>query len=282
MFKPLIILFAFALGFTLTRASTCTVAATKRWVNEGRPDWFIGIAIAVCWSGITLLVLEFLIPGQVAGSLTVPIGFTLIVAAVIMGIGAYLNNGCFIGSVARISSGDTSYLMAFAGLVTARLLGELSIFSPLSVHQNETHAPMLALVTYWVLLAVFTVLAIYGASKAIKHRKQALIALCFMGVFAALTYASIPDWSYEAWIGGIVHGEGFSQNFLVELSILALFSGAITSSVLHGKFELRRPSATTAGWCFVGGVFMVWGQYLYPAAMTLCFFGPSQLSPCTD
>lgn len=60
MFEPLIIPFAFVLGFTLARASTCTVAATKRWVYKGKTDWFVGIMVAVSWSGVTLLVLKML------------------------------------------------------------------------------------------------------------------------------------------------------------------------------------------------------------------------------
>ncbi|MEJ6594811.1 hypothetical protein [Parasphingorhabdus sp.] len=34
---------AFILGFALSWAATCTVAATSRWVNQGKIDWLFGL-----------------------------------------------------------------------------------------------------------------------------------------------------------------------------------------------------------------------------------------------
>lgn len=264
MFEPLIIPFAFVLGFTLARASTCTVAATKRWVYKGKTDWFVGIMVAVSWSGVTLLVLKMLSLSQSAGSLTSPLSVTMFVAAIIMGLGAYLNNGCFIGSIGRISGGDTTYLMSFVGLVMARIIGNHDIFVPLLEPQNQLREPVMALAIRWLLLVLFVTLSGYGIVRALRTQQQAIIALCFMGVFAALTYASNPGWSYEAWIGRVIGGQGVSGNLYIELAILALFSGAIISRILNGNFAFRAPNLPKMILCFFGGILMGLGAMFVP------------------
>ena len=91
MFGSLIIVFAFILGFALSRASTCTVMATARWVMQGKVDWLVGILIAVCWSAMTLLALRVIFPGQIEMPPVVPINLPLIIASIVMGAGAFLN-----------------------------------------------------------------------------------------------------------------------------------------------------------------------------------------------
>lgn len=264
MFDPLIILFAFGLGFTLTRASTCTVAATRRLVVRRKKDWLVGIAVAVGWAGVTLIGLKAIFEDQVVGPSFAPINAMLIGAAVVMGVGAYLNNGCFIGSVGRISGGDTSYLMTFAGLVIARIIGnQFGSASPL-VQAGTLSDSAFQLGTVWLFSALFLVLSAYGIVQALRKKKGAFVALCLMGVFAALTFASDPGWAYEPWIGRVVGGQGLSNDLLVEMAILALFGGAIISRILKGNFAFQKPSARKTVFCFLGGILMGLGAMGVP------------------
>lgn len=264
MFGSFIIVFAFGLGFTLSRASTCTVMATTRWVMQGKIDWLVGILIAVCWSGVTLLALRAIFPGQIETPPIVPINLTLIIASVVMGVGAFLNRGCFIGTVGRISSGNLSYLMTFVGLACARVLGEQGFLY--EVFDQELFPTMLAMesIVFWGTTCLFVSVFIYSGVRIYFKRQQAIIALCVMGVFAALTYASDPDWSYESWIGQIVNGQGLSNNYQIEFTVLALFSGAILSSVLNGKFSLEVPRLSMMMMCFAGGILMGLGAKFVP------------------
>lgn len=264
MFGNLIIAFAFGLGFALSRASTCTVAATTRWVMTGKYDWLVGILIAVCWSAVTLLLLRVVFPGQISIPPVVPINQTLIVASIVMGIGAFLNRGCFIGTVGKISSGNLSYLMTFVGLAVARVLGEQKIlqetFSPeLSFHMLEVQP-----IAFWGAVFLFMSVFIYSCVRVFQKRQQAIIALCVMGIFAALTYVSNPGWSYENWIGRVVNGQGLSRSYQVEFTVLALFAGAVLSSALNGKFSLEVPSLSVMMMCFFGGILMGLGAKFVP------------------
>ena len=217
MFGNLIIAFAFVLGFALSRASTCTVAATTRWVTTGKFDWLLGILIAVCWSAVTLLVLRAVLPGQIDTPAIVPLNQTLFAASVVMGIGAFLNRGCFIGTIGRISSGDLSYLMTFVGLAFSRVLGENTVLNETFHQKLFTNVLTLESYVFWGAALLFVSVFIYSIVRVIRKRQQAIIALCVMGVFAALTYASDPDWSYESWIGQIVNGQGLSDLSLIHI-----------------------------------------------------------------
>ena len=264
MFGNLIIGFAFVLGFALSRASTCTVAATTRWVMTGKFDWLVGIIIAVCWSAVTLLVLGAIFPGQINAPSIVPINLTLFLASIVMGVGAFLNRGCFIGTIGRISSGELMYLMTFVGLVAARLLGEQEILN--DNFNPELSSNLLAIQpkVFWGAVFLFCAVFIYSCVRIIRRRQRAIIALSVMGVFAALTFVSNPAWSYEDLIGNIVSGRGFSDNYLSEFTVLALFTGAIASSVFNGKFAFRIPSLAGMMMSFSGGLLMGLGAKFVP------------------
>ena len=264
MFGHLIIVFAFLLGFALSRASTCTVAATERWVTKGKIDWLLGILIAVCWSAITLFVLRAVYPGQIVSPLIVPVNLTLLIASMVMGVGAYINGGCFIGSIGRISSGNLSFLMTFVGLAFARFLGSHDLLSETFSQQQSFNALAKDPIVYWCAMALFASVFIYSCVQVFRKRQQAIIALCLMGIFAALTFAGDPDWSYEAWIRRIVNGQGFSDNYQIEMTVLALFMGAIVSSALNGKFALQTPNLPAMALCFSGGILMGLGATFVP------------------
>lgn len=264
MFGNLIIAFAFILGFALSRASTCTVAATTRWVKTGKFDWLLGILIAVCWSAVTLFALRAMFPGQINSPPVVSINLTLFFASIVMGVGAFLNRGCFIGTIGRISSGELAYLMTFVGLAVARLLGEQDFLNATFNPELSPNAFAMQPIVFWAAIFLFSTGFIYSCVRIIQKRQQAIIALCVMGAFAALTYVSNPDWSYENWIGRIVNGQGFSDNYLIEFTVLALFMGAIVSSVLNGKFSLRIPNPSVMMMSFVGGILMGLGAKFVP------------------
>ena len=264
MFGNFVIVFAFILGFALSRASTCTVMATARWVTMGKFDWLLGIFIAVCWSAVTLLALNAIFPGQIIAPQNVPINPTLFVASVVMGLGAFLNKGCFIGTIGRISSGNPSYLMTFAGLAASRVLGEHSVLSETFSQTPPADSGAIAPIVFWGGTFLFISVFIYSWVRIFQKRQQAIIALCAMGVFAALTYASNPGWSYEEWVGRIVNGQALSDTFQIEFTILALFAGAVISSVLNGKFSLQTPSPSVMAMCFSGGILMGLGAKFVP------------------
>ncbi len=259
MLQP-IILFAFVLGAALSLASTCTIAATKRMVLHRKADWMLGIIFAVCWSGMTVLVLRAFVPGQLMPPTSIALSWTLVGASVAMGVGAFVNRACFIGSVGHIGTGNVSYLMTFAGLAVARLIPDIPSYSM----PKLSEAPALDPLLFWTITAVFLAGFLYSGFRALWRRQRAIIALCVMGVFSVLTFASNPNWTYENWVGQVVNGHGFSPTYEVEITVLALFSGAVVAAMIFGKFALRGPKTKVMLRCFLGGALMGFGARFVP------------------
>lgn len=106
---------AFILGFALSRAATCTVAATGRWINQGKMDWLFGLTVVASWAAIVLfLLVEW--TGRAYLPLDIPLNGQLFFGAALMGLGAMINRACFIGTVGYIGTGRFSYLLSFVGL----------------------------------------------------------------------------------------------------------------------------------------------------------------------
>lgn len=264
--KPLssIIVFAFFLGVTLSFAATCSVAAAKRLVLARRSDWLIGIMVAVSWAAVTVAALQVVFGAGVRLQTAVEINTLLIVASVVMGIGAYINGSCFVGSIGRLSTGEITCLMTFAGLVAARWVVELP-FVARTIEQSQVPLGTTLRPTFWWLAsAAFLAGFGYGTYRMFVRRKRAVIALSLMGVFAALVFAINPGWTYEAWVGQIVHGHGFSRGFEIELTIGAMFLGAMLGALYNGHFVFRPPRIQDVTRCFGGGFLMGLGARFVP------------------
>jgi hypothetical protein len=252
------------LVFGLSGAPPFRVAQTYGFILHNKRDWFIGILIAVCWGTITLFVLRALFPDKIELPQSLTPNLTVFLAAIIMGIGAFLNRGCFIGTIGRISSGDLAYLFTFAGLGVSSVIGRgYEPMGTLVQHHRPRLSPDSGPI-FWVILGVVGLIAAWSVWRRYRRRQQAILALSVVGVSAILLFVARPDWSYEGLIGRLATGQGTSENFVVELTVLSLFAGAIISSFLNSKFQLRFTGIRKAILSFVGGALMGLGAMYVP------------------
>ncbi|MEL6464212.1 MAG: YeeE/YedE thiosulfate transporter family protein [Pseudomonadota bacterium] len=264
MTNALTILAAFILGFALSRASTCTVAATMRLVHQRKVDWLLGIAIAVSWSALALFLITLLMSDQMATPQAFAVNTTLIVAAVVMGVGAWMNGGCFIGSVGKVSSGNLSFLATFAGLAVSQFMGDLVYGLDLTSMTPTSRLTPQSGPIFWAFAATFVALLGWSIWRVVRRRQEAIIALAIMGAAAAIVYSLQPAWSYEALIGRLVHGQDITKDLVVVAAVVALFSGATISAALNQKFQLTHAGAIGTMFCFLGGLLMGVGAQLMP------------------
>jgi len=250
----------FVLGFALARANSCTVASTRRLVIDHRPDWFFGLMIAISWAGVVLLGLAAWSPDrfQLPGAL--PLGWPLVAGSVMIGIGALLNGGCFLGSVALLGRGNLNYLLTLVGIAVALAL---------PVHRVAMGLPAIVPggavpdTTRLIFLAGFASIALFSLDMLRRRRRSALVALVVVGISGGCIYALNPDWSYLAVIDHSVNGR-HERPWMMEMGTVALFLGATISAMLRHRFYVVRPSATTAALCLSGGFLMGIGGRLVP------------------
>lgn len=252
----------FALGFALVRANSCTVASTKRLICDGKTDWLIGLLVAISWSGISLVAVAALMPGHVRLPAQIPLGGYLILGSVLLGVGATINQGCFLGSISQFGRGNFNYLFTLLGIALALAWANHGDASTDDISAAHI-APRIAIFANPVAL-LFVPFALYGVAQFIRSRKQTMLALIGVGVSGGMIYAMNPDWSYTALLSKLVRGDYQIAGLKLELGAAAMFAGAFWSSFLAHTFNCRWPTVRQGAGCFLGGLLMGVGAGLIP------------------
>lgn len=255
------------LGFSLVRANSCSVASTRRLVIERRADWLLGLFVAISWAGLVLLSFAFLTPLNLRFPADMPITMSLAAGSVLLGMGALLNKGCFLGSVSQLCRGNFNYFLTLAGIALA-----LGVFTYASDGADATRgrsaAEAIAAVhlTWFGCLAtvLFAVMIVFSLMKLHRRRTMTMMALIAVGISGGVMYAYNPDWSYTSVLDRAVKGELTPRTWPLEVGALSMFGGAVLSSVLGSNFTIVLPSYRAAASCLTGGFLMGTGAKMIP------------------
>lgn len=255
---------AFALGAALARANSCTVASARRLVFHGRPDWLLGLWIAIGWAGLTMTVFALALPQAVLLPAQLHVGWQVILGAVIMGLGATLNQGCFLGSVAGLGRGDLAFLFTLIGIALALALTNGSLQSaPLGAMEGNASS-LRSSNTLFVGALLFAPLAMFGFWRWWRLRQMPVLALILVGVAGGTVYACNPDWSYTSGLARVVASGFRADTVFVEGAAIAVVAGVVTSAVVGGSFRLRLPGFRSAAIHLAGGALMATGALFVP------------------
>ncbi|MDZ4307024.1 YeeE/YedE thiosulfate transporter family protein [Allopontixanthobacter sp.] len=257
----------FLLGAALVRANSCTVASTRRLVIERRPDWMLGLLIAISWAGMVLLGMAFLSPQDLRFPADLPITMPIVGGSVLLGAGALLNRGCFLGSVSQLCRGNLNYLLTLAGIALALALfvDPVADSAPVSGRFAADAIDTVRLTWSGCLTALlFAVLILFSLAKLRKRRTTPLVALVTVGICGGVIYALNPDWSYTSVLDRAVNGNLTASSLPLEIGAISMFAGAILSSALGSGFSLVLPSIPASATCLGGGFLMASGARLIP------------------
>ena len=111
----------FVLGFALNQGSICTVIATRELVSEKRPARFIALVECAVWAALVYATLETAPMMQQGWS---PPGY-LVPAAILFGLGTYVNGACVFGAVGHFGNGEIDFGFAFLGIFAVVYLESL-------------------------------------------------------------------------------------------------------------------------------------------------------------
>lgn len=254
---------AFTLGAALARANSCTVASARRLVIDRRADWLIGLAVATSWAGLTLGLFAFALPHVVALPAQIPLSVEVVLGGILLGFGAALNQGCFLGSIAQIGRGDLSYLFTVCGIALAMA------FSPMLLASAGSPMPPAKSVfrdvgALFLASLVFAPVALFGLARWWRRRRQTPLALIVLGIAGGTVYACNPGWSYSSGLYRIVTSGGRTDFMQAEIGTLAIVAGVIVSAVFAGRFELRIGTTRAIAARLGGGMLMGTGAMLVP------------------
>lgn len=261
----LALLAAAVMGFSIQQGGTCMVGAIGQLVAERRA----GKAIALIECGLWVLALGMVTIAagyRFQASPLYPVGISVVLGGILLGLGAWINDACVFGSIARIGKRDLNYLLTPPGYYLGSL-GHAWLAGPWSPSAPMAPAPGSASI---FLLLLFAGSASVSIRQLIEARRSGAPlqltwdyrhATIAIGIaFVVLSVLAGP-WTYTEALGRAAHGRGLPGTAEV-LLLLALLGGAILGGRTAGPptmLNLRRAAA-----CLAGGALMGFGASLVP------------------
>ncbi len=259
------------MGFAIQRGATCTVAAVGEVVHNGRTTKIVALAETALW------VAGGLLAARALGFLpNLPGGFAFnqwtVIGAVLLGAGAYVNQACVFGAIARLGSGQWAYALTplgfFIGVVTAPLLFSQMMPAaidtlPMGSALPYSLAPIFGAYALWRIVRIAQTPHAGGAGWRrlwLPHEATILIGVAFV-----IMLVTVGAWGYMDLLVHLAHG--MEDNLVWQgLLFIALLAGAVAGGWVGGSLAWHRQSAVTLARCVAGGMLMGWGSLLVPGS----------------
>src|SRR5262245_15533063 len=247
-------LLGFVLGFALNHGSICTVIAPGELVAEKRPARFIALVECAVWAALVYAILETAPTMQRGWS---PLGY-LVPAAILFGIGTYVNGACVFGSVGHFGNGDIDLGFSFLGILVVFYIASRFGLLP---HQPPTSAllPVGLVVLAIALLAILALRLLLSLGSESNFWPLTLSIAAIAITFTILAILA-PGFSITAPIGTII-----SIPVAVVAIAVCMFGGSLVSArLMRHRFMLKWPTTETVVRRTLGGILMGVGALLIP------------------
>ncbi len=276
------ILLAATMGYAIQRGATCTVAAVDEWVNKRSLNRLASMLEASLWvaGGMMIAHALHLLPNLPAGY---PLSSLTLLGGVLLGVGAFVNQACVFGAIARLGSGEWAYVSTpvgfYAGCVTAGWILPREVSPPLMqtspIFDAGPAIAVLALAFMLVRVSVPLVELWHAESGGTylsrlrvlltarlwsPHAATGVIGITFLFLLllmGAWAYTDVLAELARGMVGGII-----ARTVL----FLALLCGAAIGGWTAGRFKSVRISVALLLRCFSGGMLMGWGSLMIPGS----------------
>lgn len=278
----------FVLGMAIQRGNTCTVVAVDDIVHHRSPDRFLAIASA--W----FLVAGGLVLMNMATGLTVkakvfPVTVWSVIGGVLLGLGAVVNGACTTGTIARIGSGEYTFLLTILGFFAGCLIAPHVFGAAATTHtgtpavNTSLNHPLPTLILFALVLGWDVYRLIRGPHESVgdflhKSWDPRTAVLIVAVLFVAIVQIFGP-FAYTELLGELSkHDTGAALPQLMFL--VALLAGAVVAGRSMRGNRLIGPLRPKVIRCTAGGVVMGVGFSLAPGAFDgLTLLGQPLLLP---
>jgi uncharacterized membrane protein YedE/YeeE len=290
-----LLLCGFALGVAFFKLELSFTVSWRRFLAHGDSDGLLGALLLIAVCAIVIVPTAALVPGF--GGAVAPLGPSLVIGALVFGIGMQLANGCGSGTLYSAGGGSGRMLVVLAFFILGSLLGSLHLpwflalggIDPVIASSHAGPWVGLALTLASLVLAGGLVVAVArrrGAQvwpKASMVIGALMIGLLASAVFAAGRHPWSVTFGFTLWGGKIASGLGFDlsaapfwqwagprraleDSLLSDTSSLtdfgmifgAMAAAAATRPFARGAWPPLRSLAAAA----LGGLLMGWGARL--------------------
>jgi toxin CptA len=275
----LISLFLAALmGYAIQRGATCTVAAMDEIVRERRAHRLMAMLEASIW-----VAGSFLLAQALGFAIALPMGHATSVLAILggllLGAGAYVNQACVFGAIARLGSGEWAYVFTPLGFLAGAWM--IAVWMPAVTHASIisplTAFPVSLALAAAVFMVVRIVPAIVGVLRAHPSSTTAVrkeiggrlwrpeAATAVIGVTFFFLLVIEGAWAYTDVLNEAAQGKW--QNIAPRAGLLlALLAGATLGGWTAGRLRRVMPGWRSIALCFAGGALMGAGSAIIPGS----------------
>jgi Sulphur transport len=249
-----------AMGFAIQRGGTCTVAAIDELLGSRRATRLAAILEASLWVAGGLAIAHVL---RLAGSMPAGHGIDrwTFAGATLLGLGAWLNRACVVGTIARFGSGEWAYAFTPLGFYVGCLsLNFLPRAAPVTSSASPLFDAAAALAPLFVAYALWRAWTTLRARVWTPHAATIVIGVCFL-----FTLWLAGRWAYTDLLADLA--QGMAADLLGRsLLFAALLAGAMFGGWSAGRWRRVPISTAQALRCFAGGALMGWGSLLIPGS----------------
>ena len=216
-----LILGGFALGVAFLRAEFGFTAAWRRFLVRGEAGGLIATLVLTAVAAIVIVPVAALVPGF--GGTVAPLGPSLVIGALVFGIGMQLANGCGSGTLYAAGGGSGRMLVTLAFFIAGSVLGSLHLpafyalggIDPIVAgqHLGAWGGLAAALASIAAAAAVIAAIALRRGASVVPS-KPMLIGALAIGILAIVVFiAGGHPWSitfgFTVWGGKIATAMGF-------------------------------------------------------------------------
>lgn len=267
----LAVICAFLMGYSINEGSTCAVSAAKELVEERRATMLTGFAVAIGTAGLICLPLAWIFGSDIHLASDFPVSGALVAGAILLGIGAVINDACLLGTLARIAHGEVRFLALPAGLTAGFFIADRQSWVKACAElPNALAEPGMAGFLVVTGFAIIVIAAYRSLGKGVMPPslrdwplRRAMLVLGFCG---ALLFTLTPGWTYADAVRRAVASEGQMTmiGFGVVVAALAALAGALASGIRARSFRFQKPTFRTLLRSLIGGTVMAFGGTLIP------------------
>ena len=283
-----LVVLGFALGVAFLKAEFSFTAAWRRFLVKGEAGGLLAVLLLIAVASIVIVPVAALVPGF--GGAIAPIGPSLVIGALVFGIGMQLANGCGSGTLYTAGGGSGRMLIALALFIVGSVIGSLHLPAFLAlggvdpILASNYFGPWggLAATLASIVGAAVVIVTVARARGAASHPRPLLIAIgvISIGVFLAGHHPWSVTFGFTVWGAKLAALAGFdfshaefwqwagpkralAESILSDtssLTDLGMILGAMAGAAASKPFARTAwPPARSLVAAAVGGLLMGWG-----------------------
>lgn len=262
---------AFLMGYAINQGSTCAVTAAKQLIHQRHGTMFTGFVVAMGTAGLLCLPLSWLFGSAVHLQGNVPLSPTLALGAILLAVGAVVNDACLLGTLSRVGHGEIRFLALPLGLAIGFALADRQTALVAGAATDNPYAVLSLSGVLIVAAFAALLLASWVVMGRIDPRPSQTgwtlrRAMVVLGTCGALLFAVTPGWTYADAVHRAFAAGG--MNAMVGFGVLwaaaSVLAGAVVSGIRARAFVLQRPTVAATSRSLIGGAIMAFGGSLIP------------------